>query len=29
LMLAKKFIKNFEKFEAGVDPEIRAAAPRI
>ena len=29
LMLAKKFIKNFEKYEAGVDPEIRAASPRI
>ena len=27
LMLAKKFIKNFEKYEAGTDAEIRAAAP--
>jgi phosphoenolpyruvate carboxykinase (ATP) len=27
LMLAKKFIKNFEKYEPGVDAEIRAAAP--
>jgi len=27
LMLAKKFIKNFEKYEAGVAPEIRTAAP--
>jgi phosphoenolpyruvate carboxykinase (ATP) len=27
LMLAKKFIKNFEKYEAGVEGEVRAAAP--
>jgi phosphoenolpyruvate carboxykinase (ATP) len=29
LILAGKFIKNFEKYEAGADPEIRAAAPMI
>jgi phosphoenolpyruvate carboxykinase (ATP) len=29
LMLAKKFIKNFEKYEEGVNAEIRAAAPII
>jgi phosphoenolpyruvate carboxykinase (ATP) len=28
-MLAKKFIKNFEKYEAGVDNEIRAAGPQV
>jgi phosphoenolpyruvate carboxykinase (ATP) len=27
LMLAKKFIKNFEKYEAGVEGQVRAAAP--
>lgn len=29
LTLARKFIKNFEKYEAGVDAEIRAARPVI
>ena len=29
VILARKFIKNFEKYEAGVDPEICAAAPMI
>jgi phosphoenolpyruvate carboxykinase (ATP) len=29
LILAKKFIKNFEKYEEGVDAEIKAAAPKI
>jgi phosphoenolpyruvate carboxykinase (ATP) len=29
IILAKKFIKNFEKYTAGVDDEIRAAAPQV
>jgi phosphoenolpyruvate carboxykinase (ATP) len=29
IILAKKFIKNFEKYAAGVDDEIRAAAPQV
>jgi phosphoenolpyruvate carboxykinase (ATP) len=29
LMLAKKFVMNFEKYEVGVDMEIRAAGPII
>jgi phosphoenolpyruvate carboxykinase (ATP) len=29
VMLAKKFIKNFEKYEAGVSDEIRRAAPQV
>ena len=29
IMLAKKFIKNFEKYEAGVGCEIRGAAPQV
>lgn len=29
VMLAKKFIKNFEKYESGVSDEIRRAAPQV
>jgi phosphoenolpyruvate carboxykinase (ATP) len=29
VILARKFIKNFEKYDAGVDGEIRAAAPQV
>ena len=29
LILAKKFIRNFEKYEAGADAEIRDARPLI
>lgn len=29
IMLAKKFIINFEKYEAGVDREVMAAAPQV